>query len=547
MLLQTTIALAAGYILWGVLRWFRLRQIMPPGPLGLPWIGNRHQVPAFKPWKKFEEWNREYGSISSILLGSTPTIIIGTAQYAWELLEKRSEIYSSRPRFIMASEILSENRRGLMLPNSSELWKQWRKMLHNGFHIRKVQVYHGIQSLESKVLLKQLMNDSKNYDGYLKRFAASIVVAATYGRRVDSVDEWVVRENIASIDLSLPFILSGPKSAHFCLFPPAITFSLPGKYLVESWPWLLKLPRSFQWFRKQAESRKKQDEHFLMHLLNDVRTRTKNGSCPDCLTSQALVDRDQGKVEMSDIQLAYAVSSPFSAGIDTTAGTLSVFLLAMLNYPEITKRAQEEIDRVIGNDRMPEFHDKDRLPYVQAVINETLRWRPIPVLGGTAHASIADDEFNGSFIPKGSSIYANMYGIMRDTDLFPDPNLFRPDRFLPTPSDTTTTTKPITNSTTHPRINLKEFDLPFGFGRRICPGMHLGLNSLFITVSRILWAFDLKPAQEAAIPDPDAFTNHFNSKPMPFECQFVPRNEKVANLIEAEWDNIQGHLDEWHH
>ncbi|KXN85605.1 Fumitremorgin C synthase, partial [Leucoagaricus sp. SymC.cos] len=520
MVFKTVLALFAGYILYEVLRWFRLRQIMPPGPLGLPCIGNKSQVPSYKPWRKFEEWNRKYGPVSSILLGSTPTIIIGKAQYAWELLEKRSETYSSRPRFIMASEILSENRRALMLPNSSELWKQWRKMLHNGFHVRRVSVYHQIQSLESKVLLKQLLKDPNNFDGYLKRlrFAASIVVAATYGRRVDSVDEWVVKENIASMDCK--------------------GLCLPGKYLVESWPWLLKLPRSLQWFRALPERRKKQDEYFLLHLLNDVRTRSKNGTCPDCLTSQALVDRDKGKMDMSDTHLAYAVSSPFGAGIDTTAGTISVFLVAMLNFPEVLRKAQEEIDRVVGSDRMPEFHDKDQLPYVLALINETLRWRPIPILGGTAHASTADDEFHGKFIPKGSTIYANMYGIMRDEELFPNPDLFLPERFLPSSS---------TSSSQHPRINLRDFDLPFGFGRRICPGMHLGLNSLFITISRVLWSFDLKPAKDGVLPDPNAFTNQFNSKPMPFECKFVPRSGKVTALIEAEWENIQSQLDNWHH
>lgn len=77
-------------------------------------------------------------------------------------------------------------------------------------------------------------------------------------------------------------------------------------------------------------------------------------------------------------------------------------------------------------------------------------------------------------------------GIMRDEELFPQPNLFLPERFLPNTPHTST----------HPRINLKEFDLPFGFGRRICPGMHLGLNSLYITISRILWAFDIRPVKD---------------------------------------------------
>lgn len=76
---------------------------------------------------------------------------------------------------------------------------------------------------------------------------------------------------------------------------------------------------------------------------------------------------------------------------------------------------------------------------------------------------------------------------MRDEELFPSPQIFKPERFLPQSPN---------YSQTHPRINLKEFDLPFGFGRRICPGMHLGFNSLYITISCMLWAFDIKPTKD---------------------------------------------------
>ena len=70
-------------------------------------------------------------------------------------------------------------------------------------------------------------------------------------------------------------------------------------------------------------------------------------------------------------------------------------LVAMLHFPETMRKAQAELDRVVGPDRLPRFEDRDRLPYLQALINETLRWRPIAVLGGTPHAVIADDEYNG--------------------------------------------------------------------------------------------------------------------------------------------------------
>ncbi|GLB41499.1 putative cytochrome p450 [Lyophyllum shimeji] len=483
---------------------------MPPGPLGIPIVGNRHQLPAIKPWRKFAEWNKQYGPVVSIFLGSTPVIILGTARAAWDLLEKRSEIYSSRPRFIVAGEILSDNKRGLMLPNNDH-WRKWRKVLHSGFHARQAETYKEIQSLESKVALQQILNDPRRYEKHLQRYAASVVTSVTYGRRVDSVDEWIVKENMDAMD----YLTSA---------------NIPGKYLVESWPWLLKLPRALQWFRREPEERRKRDINFLMHLFNDVKTRMQNGTIPDCLTSQTI--SNQARSGLTDLEVAYAVSSPFGAGIETTAGTLTVFVLAMLHFPSVMRKAQEELDRVVGFDRMPEFGDQESLPYINAVVNETLRWRPVAVLGGTPHAVTADDAYNNMYIPKGSTIFANLWGIMRDPVMFPSPDDFQPERFL---------------ETSEPR--LKTFELPFGFGRRICPGMHLALNSLFVNVSRILWAFDILPAVDhggnEVKPDPWNFTDGFNSRPVSFDCRLVPRNGRIAACIEEEYKAAMTRLDGW--
>ncbi|CDO77905.1 hypothetical protein BN946_scf184692.g3 [Trametes cinnabarina] len=469
------------------------RRRMPPGPRGLPLIGNKHQVPSVKPWRKFAEWNREY---------------------AWDLLEKRSDIYSSRPRFIVAGEILSDNMRGLMLPYG-EGWRRWRKVLHSGFHSRRADAYNEIQSLESMVLLNELLVDPKHYEKHLQRFAASVATSVTYGRRVKSVDEWIVKENMAAMDF---------RALHEDLT------SIPGKYLVESLPWLLKLPRSLQWFRREPEEHRQRDVALLTHLLDDVKERMADGTAPDCLTSQTVANQE--KNGMSDLEIAYTVSSPFGAGIETTAGTLCILFLAMLHFPDAMKKAQAELDEVVGGDRLPQFEDQERLPYLHALINETLRWRPIAVLGGTPHAVTADDEYNGMFIPKGSTVFANLAGIMQDPVMFPSPEDFLPERFL---------------ETYDPR--LKDFELPFGFGRRICVGMHLAQNSLFISAARILWGFDILPVLDVdgkpIMPDPWNFTDGFNSKPVSFPCRIKARSAAVKERIEKEWRGVMQQLKKW--
>ncbi|EJD01999.1 cytochrome P450 [Fomitiporia mediterranea MF3/22] len=485
-----------------------LRRRMPPGPAGLPLIGNKHQLPARKPWRAFEELNKR--PVVSLFFGNTPVIVLGTAQAAWDLLEKRSDKYSSRPRFIVAGEILSDNMRGLMLPNNEE-WRKWRKILHTGFHLRQAAKYKSIQTLESKITMQQLVENPKDYEKYIQRYAASVVTSVTYGRRVESVDEWIVAENMAAMDY-------------------LISVNIPGKYIVESWPWLLKLPKFLQWFRREPEVQKARDIKLLTHLVEDVKERMAKGTIPDCLTVEAL--QNQQKISMSDTYLAYSVSSPFGAGIETTSGTLMSFILAMLHFPEVKKRAQSEIDSVLGPDRMPEYEDYDNLPYIAAIVNETLRWRPIAVLGGQPHASTADDVYNGMYIPKGSTVFANLAGIMNDPVMFPDPGEFRPERFI---------------NAKDPRMAI--FDLPFGFGRRICPGLHLARNSLFINIARLLWAFDILPALDEngkeIIPDSWNYTDGFNSKPVTFDCRFIPRSERVVETIKSEYDAAQGKLASW--
>lgn len=126
----------------------------------------------------------------------------------------------------------------------------------------------------------------------------------------------------------------------------------------------------------------------------------------------------------------------------------------------------------------------------------------------------------------------NDSGIMNDPEMFPNPDEFRPERFI---------------ETTNPR--LLDFELPFGFGRRICPGMHLARNSIFINIARIMWAYDILPALDAegkpVIPDSMNYTDGFNSLPVSFDCRIVPRNEKVIDTIKSEYELAATRLGNW--
>ncbi|EGS17163.1 uncharacterized protein CTHT_0064770 [Thermochaetoides thermophila DSM 1495] len=457
------------------------RNELPPGPKSI-------KTGIKKPWLWFKELHQQYGDVVYLQMGPTPTVVLGSAQAAWDLLEKRGAIFSSRPRFIMGSELLSGGLRGLMAPYSP-FWRRWRKLLHSGFMQRQSEMYRPIQSLESKVLMQDLLHDPKNFREHLERYAASVIVTVTYGRRVEDVKtDKVVRMNAESMTrLTL--------------------VNIPGKYAVERYPLLKHVPSFLAPWKREVLEQRRKDIEMYTGLMEDVKKRLTAGKLPDCFAKHLL--DEQKNLGMTDLEIAYTAGSPFGAGVETFGH-------------RFIPKAQEELDLVVGPDRLPTFDDLRNLPYIRAIVAETLRWRPVAVLGGTPHASTADDYYRGWFIPKGSTIIAPLWSIHLNEKDFPEPHEFRPERFL--------------EQRKYPG-NLGHS--AFGWGRRICPGMHLGTNSVLINTARILWGFNIKPAVnekgEKIDVDIFAYSEGFNSTPLPFECSITPRSKKHAQVIEREY------------
>jgi cytochrome P450 len=174
--------------------------------------------------------------------------------------------------------------------------------------------------------------------------------------------------------------------------------------------------------------------------------------------------------------------SQSTAGAESTGTTLAWWALAMIAHPEFQKRAQAELDAVVGRSRTPTFSDASTLPYIQALVRETLRWRPVIPLG-IPHNTTEDDWYEGMFIPKGAMCFVNLWKCHHDPAFYGDDAAsFNPERFLdahggivPGPADTR-----------------DEGHCAYGFGRRVCVGKQLANNSLFIAIATILWAASLE-------------------------------------------------------
>lgn len=224
------------------------------------------------------------------------------------------------------------------------------------------------------------------------------------------------------------------------------------------------------------------------------------------------------------------------AGSETTSSSLNSCIKYLAAYPEVQQRAHTELSKFVGDSRSPTFEDEPNLPYIQAMVKEILRIRPVTNMG-QPHYTTADVVYGEFFIPKGTVISINQYAIHFDRYRYDDPEAFKPERYLG---------HPLKAGAYAAAADPYERDhFGFGAGRRICPGMHLAENSLFITLAKILWAFEIKPhigedgKEEAVDVSDDAYEEGTSTLPKPFQVRFIPRNATRERVIRGEWEMAQ--------
>jgi cytochrome P450 len=243
---------------------------------------------------------------------------------------------------------------------------------------------------------------------------------------------------------------------------------------------------------------------------------------------------------LSQDDIGEMTANLIGGGLDTSSSTLHSCILALCAFKDCQRKAQEEIDRVIGHDRTPDWADLDRLPYCNAIFKETLRWRSVTTLGGFAHAPTRDDYYRGFFFPAGIHVFGNLWAIHRDPKDFPDPDVFRPERYLEG------------NRLPYPN---KQGHNAFGWGRRSCSGQPFAEQGLPMSIVRLLWSFHIQPGLDERVSqlsvirttresersniyqgeevklDIFAYTDNENTRPRPFPARFTPRSETIKQLL----------------
>ncbi|KAI8996325.1 O-methylsterigmatocystin oxidoreductase [Trametes punicea] len=492
------------FVVFSVLR-SRARGKIPPGPPGVPLLGNLFDFPREFAPQAYLDMAKKYGDVVALRVLGQTFIVLNSATAAIELLEKRSSNYSDRPPSILI-EMTGWNW-ALVLKRYGERWRRVRREVWQHFHPNALGQYRATQLLESRRFLRKLLNEYGRVD------------LPTQTMMLFSSTNLTIVQGLPQKDISKRFIdaLVASEEGFAEVFGPST-------FIVELMPWLRHLPSWFPGMGWQNKVSKWQDESDA--LLDGPWIAAKNAIArgeakPSILTGLLeRVSQLQGsEAESEELIVKEITSSIYGAGTDTGAATLYSFFCAMLIHPEVQKRAQAELDAVIGPDRLPEYADRDSLPYINAVVKETLRWHNVSPLGAS-HCCMEEDEYRGWRIPKGAVVTANIWGILHDPDVYPEPDAFRPERYWKDG-------KPVTDS-------LDPATVVFGFGRRICPGRYFGEDSLFINIASILQVFNILPALDKSgkpIPVVAKKTSGALSLLEPFEYRIQPRSEAALALI----------------
>ena len=196
---------------------------------------------------------------------------------------------------------------------------------------------------------------------------------------------------------------------------------------IDYFPILKWLPGFFLPVKYQAKASHIQEKRPYLEAWLQAKKSIQEGTVHLCFCIE--MARQQRKIGFDEEQAAYSSGTLLEAGSDTTSNTLYGFVQAMVLFPEVQQKAQEEIDKIVGHERMPNMDDEPKMQYNRGCVKESLRWMPTAIVGSIPHALTQDDEYMGYSLPKGAGVVSNIYKIHMDPARYPEPRKFNLDRY----------------------------------------------------------------------------------------------------------------------
>ncbi|KAL0570428.1 hypothetical protein V5O48_011532 [Marasmius crinis-equi] len=417
----------------------------PPGPKALLFAGSLLEILKIKPWKTYTEWSKTYGSpLLHYRANLQHTIVVNTKELSDQLFEKRARIYSDRP-YIPMVDLLGWGTCDVVFMRYNETWRKYRRFFQQGFRPDVSCEYLPIQISKNTLFISSLREDPAQFLAHIKTYVGAAILATLYGYDAARTNDHFVGIAQKSVVNVFPILRHLPLSLPIFKFQKV---AAKGQKLTNE---MLEVP--FQYVRHDMEF---------------------NSGKPSLLRKFLELNDADGGDEDQEFAIKGVCGTAYAAGSDTTVASIEAFFLAMGMYPDTQKKAQAELDTVIRGGQMPGYEERSKLPYIEAILRETLRWSPALPLG-VLKATSEEDVVDGFYIPKGATVVNNIWAISRDEAIYPGPESFNPERFLK--EDGT--------------CDDDDSMFIFGTGRRICPGRHFASATLWLAITSVLVEFDI--------------------------------------------------------
>lgn len=468
-----------------------------PGPKGLPFIGNLHQIDGKKPHKTFTEWVKAYGPIYQIQFGMKPVIIASDYDSIYEILVTKGSDFAGRPASFRMHH--QQQGTGFAFLDPSPKSHSLRKLTFK--HLKTVgdgmlQIEH-LAKLSNDSLLDKLLalkGEAVDPKNSFYHATMSMMFMLIFGQHFEEGDPEF--KQLREIEDSQNLGLSPGGEGE----------------LLDLLPWLRHFNNKI--FKLLQHAVKTRHEFWMKFLNRDqesVQRQQMKGVAENMMESIQQGPGADG-IQLDDLDVEVAVFNLQVAGSVSTTLHLYCFFNIMLHYPHVMKKMQEEIDQVLGRQAVT-LKDKDQLHYCRACVLELFRYATTGPLS-IPHKAITDTYLRGHFVPKGTTVITNIWQLHHDPKLWDDPWEFIPERFLDNEGHVVLPDHP----------NRKHL-LPFSAGPRVCVGEHLAHSRLFLWLTATLQKFSVEPETAGTLVscDPRDFDVGLGIIPWPYKVKFVER------------------------
>nr|AGI97941.1 p-coumarate 3-hydroxylase [Narcissus tazetta] len=437
----------------------KLTTKLPPGPKPWPAVENLYDIKPVR-FRCFAEWAQTYGPIMSVWFGTTLNIVVSSSELAKEVLKEKDQSLADRPRN-RATARFSRDGKDLIWADYGPHYVKVRKVCNlELFSQKRLEGLRPIREEEVTAMVEAIFRECTQQDkignslvvrNHLSGVAFNNITRLAFGKRFMN-SEGVMDEQ------GLEFKAIGANGVKI-----GASLSL-GEYV--TWlKWMFP-------FDEEAVAKHGARRDRLTRAIMEEHTRARKESGARQHFVDALLTL-QEKYDLSEDTIIGLLWDMITAGMDTTVITVEWAMAELVKHPRVQEKVQEELDRVIGVDRIMTESDFPNLHYLHCVVKEALRLHP-PTPLMLPHKASANIKIGGYDIPKGAVIHVNVWAIARDPNSWKNPLEFRPERFE------------------EENIDIKGTDfrvLPFGAGRRVCPGAQLGINLVQSMLGHLLHHF----------------------------------------------------------